>query len=228
MTIDTAMIMAAGFGTRMGALTAQTPKPLLPVGETALIDHAFGYCAVVGVKRHVVNLHYFGDQIKDHCADRNDVVFSEEPDLLETGGGVVKALPLLGNSAFFVLNSDAIFTGSPPLPQLAQAWDPAKMGALLLFVPRDAALSYTRAGDFRLEGGRPVRRGVAATAPYVYTGAQIITPGAFAGAPEGAFSTNVIWDDLIARDRLFAVVHDGGWVDVGTPDGLTIATDALA
>ena len=224
---DTAMIMAAGFGTRMGALTANTPKPLLPVAGQALIDHALGYCDDVGVIRHVVNLHYLGDQIRAHLEGRGDVAFSEEVEILDTGGGVTQALPLLGNSAFYTLNSDAIFVGDPPLAPLAAAWRPGQMDALLLMVRREAAIGYTRAGDFFLHDGRPARRGDAPSAPYIYAGAQIIRPGAFVGAPTGAFSTNLIWDRLNAAGRLAAVVYDGAWVDVGTPEGLRLADEAL-
>ncbi len=225
---QTAMIMSAGFGTRMGALTAETPKPLLPVAGTPLIDHALGYCAEAGVRRHVINLHYLGDQIRAHLAGRDDIAFSNEAEILDTGGGVAKALPLLGDAPFYTLNSDAIFVGPPALRVLAGAWAEGDMDALLLMVRRDAAIGYTRAGDFRLEGGRPVRRGEAATAPYVYSGVQIIKPEAFADAPKGAFSTNVIWDRLSAKNRLSAVVYDGSWVDVGTPEGLKLADEALA
>lgn len=225
---DTAMIMSAGFGTRMGALTADRPKPLLPVAGKPLIDHALGYCAEAGVTRHVVNLHYLGDQIRTHLAGRDDIAFSDEADILDTGGGVTQALPLLGDAPFYTLNSDAVFVGPPSLPTLADAWRPKAMDALMLMVRKDAAIGYTRAGDFRLEGARPVRRGEAATAPYVYSGAQIIKPEAFAGAPAGAFSTNIIWDRLSAKNRLAAVVYDGAWVDVGTPEGLKLADEALA
>ncbi len=228
MKLDTAMIMAAGFGTRMGALTAATPKPLLPVAGKPLIDHALDYCAAAGVARHVINLHYLGDQIRDHLAARSDIAFSEEAEILDTGGGETQALPLLGNDPFYTVNSDAIFVGPPPLAALAEAWRPSDMDALLLMVRREAAIGYTRAGDFSLDGGRPVRRGDAASAPYVYAGAQIIKPGAFADAPNGAFSTNLIWDRLNEAGRLSAAVYDGGWVDVGTPEGLKLADEALA
>ena len=225
---DSAMIMSAGFGTRMGALTAATPKPLLPVAGKPLIDHALAYCAEAGVRRHVVNLHYLGDQIRAHLAGRGDIVFSDEAEILDTGGGVTQALPLLGDAPFYTLNSDAVFIGPPALLALADAWRPGQMDALMLMVRREAAIGYTRAGDFRLDGGRPVRRGGAASAPYVYSGAQIIKPEAFANAPAGAFSSNVIWDRLNAKNRLSAVVYDGAWVDVGTPEGLKLADEAAS
>lgn len=225
----TAMVMAAGFGTRMKALTADRPKPLLEVKGRALIDRALDHCVAAGVPRAVVNLHYLGDMIRAHLAGRTapEIVFSPEDPVLETGGGVVRALPLLGVGPFYTLNPDALFTGPAPLPALAAAWDPARMDALLLLVPRDAAVAHKGAGDFFRDGGRLTRRGAAAEAPFVYTGAQIIAPEAFAGAPDGAFSLNLIWDRLLAAGRLHGVVHRGGWVDVGTPEGLA-AAEALA
>lgn len=225
-----AMVMSAGFGTRMGALTKDKPKPLIPVAGRALIDHALDHVAAAGITRAVVNLHYLGEQIRDHLAVRVApvVTFSDEAEILETGGGIVQALPLLGTDPFVTVNADAIWTGPAPLPALIAAWDGAKMGALLHLVPREAAIGYTRAGDFFCDAdGGLTRRGEAGSAPYVFTGAQIITPGAFAGAPEGAFSTNIIWDRLIAEGRLFGVVHSGAWVDVGTPEGLVLAEKAL-
>lgn len=227
-----AFVLAAGFGTRMRPLTDATPKPLLPVAGRALIDHALDRCAEAGVSRAVVNLHYLGDAIRAHLASRTRpaIAFSEErPDILETGGGAVAALPLLGPAPFYTVNSDAIWTGPAPLPALAACWAPERMDALLLLVARESAVAYSRPGDFDLDlQGRPLRRGDAAQAPFVYTGAQIVAPAAFESAPAGAFSMNLIWDRLLARGRLFAIVHRGGWVDVGTPDGLEAAGAALA
>ncbi|MEM6906120.1 MAG: nucleotidyltransferase family protein, partial [Pseudomonadota bacterium] len=178
----------------------------------------------------VVNLHYLGDMIRAHLAPRRapEVAFSPEDPILETGGGIAQALPLLGPRPFAVMNADAIWAGGNPLAPLIAAWEETRVDALLLLVPRSAARGYTRAGDFFLSEGRPHRRGEAKIAPYVYTGAQIISPGAFAGAPPGAFSLNVIWDRLLAEDRLGAVIYGGAWVDVGTPAGLTEAEAALA
>lgn len=225
------MVLAAGRGTRMGALTATTPKPLLRVAGKALIDHALDHLVMAGATRAVVNLHYLGAQIRAHLGDRAAprIVFSEEEDLLETGGGVVRALPLLGAGAFYTLNADAVWTGAEPLGALAAGWDGARMSALLHLVPRHDAIGYSRAGDFLIAAdGRLTRRGAALFAPYVFTGAQIITPEAFAMAPSGVFSTNLIWDQLIDEGRLFGVIHDGAWVDVGTPEGLLLAEEALA
>jgi MurNAc alpha-1-phosphate uridylyltransferase len=215
----------------MGALTRDRPKPLIEVAGRALIDHALDHVAAAGIARAVVNLHYLGGQIREHLGARTapEVIFSEEAEILETGGGIVQALPLLGPSPFVTVNSDAIWTAPDPLAVLMAAWDPARMDAVLHLVPREAAIGYTRAGDFFCDAdGRLTRRGNRSDAPYVFTGAQMITPEAFAGAPEGAFSTNIIWDRLIARGRLFGVVQAGSWVDVGTPDGLLLAEKALA
>ncbi|SET85619.1 nucleotidyltransferase family protein [Oceanicella actignis] len=232
-----AMIMAAGLGTRMGALTADRPKPLLRAGGRALIDHALDRALEAGVTRAVVNLHWKADQLRAHLAARTRprIVFSDESDqLLETGGGIVRALPLLGEAPFYTLNSDAVWSGPAPLARLAAAWDPARMDALLLLVPRARAAAHAGRGDFFIEPAdaegpaRLARRGARPEAPFVHTGAQIIAPGAFADAPRGAFSTNVIWDRLLARGRLFGVVHHGGWVDVGTPAGLAAAEALLA
>ena len=224
------MILAAGLGTRMGALTRATAKPLLRAGGRALIDHALDAAEAAGVRRAVVNVHWCADQVRAHLAARArpEIAISDESAaLLETGGGVAKARPLLGEAPVYVANSDAVFGGPAPLPLLAEAWDEGRMDALLLLVPRAAARAYSRAGDFTLGAdGRPARRGAAATAPWVYAGAQIVRPGVFAG--EGAFSANPVWDRLLAEGRLFAAVHPGPWVDVGTPEGLAEADALLA
>lgn len=230
--IDAAMVLAAGFGTRMGALTRERPKPLLPVRGRPLIDHALDLAAGAGVGRAVVNLHYLGGMIREHLAGRTspEVQFSEEaPEILDTGGGIRQALPLLGPRPFLTLNSDAVWVGPNPLVQLCECWDENAADALLLFVPRDRAIGYTRAGDFFLDegGGVPKRRGDAPEAPFVYSGAQIIRPDAFADALDGPLSLNIVWDALLAAGRLRAVTYPGAWVDVGTPEGLAAADAAL-
>ncbi|HSF94251.1 MAG TPA: nucleotidyltransferase family protein [Thermohalobaculum sp.] len=229
----TAMILAAGFGTRMRPLTDACPKPLLRVAGRPMIDLVLDHAAAAGVRRAVVNLHYLGGMIRAHLAARAvpEICFSDEqPVILETGGGIVQALPLLGAEPFYAVNSDAVWAGPNPLACLAGAWDAARMDALLLLVPRARVRGYARAGDFFLEaeGAAPARRGTAAAAPLVYTGAQVIAPGAFAGAPQGPFSVNLVWDALLAKGRLAAVTYPGTWVDVGTPAGLAEAESALA
>lgn len=230
MSVTHAMILAAGFGTRMKPLTLSRPKPLLPVLGRPMIDHALDHVVEAGIGQAVVNLHYLGDMIRDHLAIRDTprIAFSEEDPILETGGGIRHALPWLSTKPFAVLNADAIWAGGNPLRPLLEAWRPAQMSALLLLVPKTRARGYTRPGDFFLEGDLPRRRGNAPSARFVYTGAQIIAPEAFADAPEGAFSLNLIWDRLLAAGRLHAVVHPGSWVDVGTPAGLDEAEAALA
>lgn len=226
-----AMVMAAGLGTRMGELTRDTPKPLLRVGGRALVDHALDAAERAGVRRAVVNLHYKREAMHAHLAPRRrpEIWFSDERDLLlETGGGVRHALPILGDRPFYVMNSDAVFLGPSPLAPLAAGWDEARMDALLLLAPVSSAIAYTRAGDFLLEpDGRLTRRGDRPSAPYVFTGAQIIRPEAFAETPEGPFSTNLVWNRILAEGRLCGVVHQGGWVDVGSPDGLAAAEAAM-
>jgi MurNAc alpha-1-phosphate uridylyltransferase len=185
------------------------------------------------VPRAVVNLHYLGGLIRAHLAGRQapEIAFSEEaPGILDTGGGVAQALPLLGPGAFCALNSDAVFAGRNPLAVLAGAWQPARMDALLLLVPVARARAYSRPGDFFLdaEGGAPRRRGAAAAAPLVFSGAQILAPCALDGAPRGPFSLNLVWDRLIDGGRLAAVTYPDEWVDVGTPAGLAEAERALA
>jgi len=226
------MILAAGFGTRMRPLTHARPKPLIEVAGRALIDHALDRVAAAGVERAAINLHDRGAMIRTHLAGRvrPRLAFSEErPAILDTGGGVAQALALglIGPAPFHVLNSDAIWTGPEPLATLAAAWAPQAMDALLLLVPRARAANYVRAGDFFLDDGRPRRRCDAAAAPYVYSGAQILAPRALEGAPTGAFSLNCVWNRLLAAGRLAAVVHQGGWVDVGTPEGIAVAERAL-
>ena len=230
--IETAMVLAAGFGTRMRPLTEHCPKPLIEVAGRTMLDRALDRASAAGVRRAVVNLHYLGDMIRAHLAARQtpEIVFSEEmPEILETGGGIAQALPLLGDAPFYAINSDAVWAGGNPLSALADAWNPGRMDGLLLLVPRTKAIAHAGPGDFfRDAANAPARRGTAATAPFVYTGAQILRPDAFAGAPAGPFSVNLIWDRLLASGRLGATVFGGVWADVGTPQGLVEAEAALA
>lgn len=228
-----AMILAAGLGTRMGELTKTLPKPLLEAGGRTLLDHALEHCQNTGIAEVVVNLHYQGPQIREHLRNRKSpmISFSDETqELLDTGGGILRALPLLGSDPFLVMNSDAIFAGQDPCAALRAVWDPDRMDALMLLVDREQTLAYSRPGDFFIgdDGLTPTRRGSSASAPYVYTGAQIVSPSAFDGFCEGAFSMNTVWDRLLASGRLAATVVQGPWVDVGTPDGLAAADAVLA
>jgi MurNAc alpha-1-phosphate uridylyltransferase len=226
---DAAMIFAAGLGTRMGALTRDRPKPLLPVAGQTLLDHALALVRDAGVSRVVVNTHAHAGQVADHLARvAPEAAVSHEPDRLEAGGGLRRALPLLGANPVITLNADMVWTGPNPLVALAAAWRPGT-GALLSVVPRHAATGHAGPGDFFLApDGRLFRRGSAETAPYVYAGAEIIDTAALDGFDDAVFSLNPVWDALIAEGRLFGVVHGGGWVDVGRPEGIALAEAVLA
>ncbi len=230
----TAMILAAGLGTRMRPLTNHRPKPMLRVAGQTLIDHAIDRVVEAGASRVIVNLHYLGDLIRDHLSRRTDaeILISDETGaLLDTGGGLAKAAPLLGPDPIYVLSSDSIWTGAPPLRPLAEAWDGDAMEALMLMAPISSAIAYTRAGDYFLRGNSPVyiprRRGEAPSAPYVFTSAQILHPRTFAGRAAIPFSQREIWLEAEESGRLKAIVYAGGWVDVGTPAGLEAATEAV-
>ncbi|MDX1974350.1 MAG: nucleotidyltransferase family protein [Rickettsiales bacterium] len=226
-----AMVLAAGLGMRMRPLTEHTPKPLIKVAGKALLDHALDWLAAAGIEQVVVNMHYLAEQIETHLASRVQpaVTFSYEPVLLETGGGVVQALPLLGEGAFFVANSDTICVdgATPALHRLLASWDESQMDALLLLHPVEKAVGYPGKGDFFLDKQTPRRRGQAVSAPYVFTGVQLLHPRLFSSAPQGAFSMNILYDQALAQGRLKALVHDGDWLHVGDVDGLKQAEDRL-
>ena len=224
---DCAIVLAAGRGKRMGALTDRIPKPLIPVEGRALVDHVLDRLVAAGVKRAVVNLHYRGDAIAEHLARRNDIEieFSREPEALETGGGIVKALPLLGE-VFYALNADVFWRdgATPALQQLAGGFDAAGDDALLLMQPTARACGYDGPGDFMLDPAGVVRRRAESeVAPFVFAGIEILHRRLFDGAPSGAFSINRLWDAAIERSRLRGLVHDGEWYHVGTPNGLAMA-----
>lgn len=223
MTPQSIMIFAAGRGTRMGALTEKQPKPLIRVAGRALIDHALDLTDGIGPLTRVVNTHYLAPMIRSHLAGRG-LLFSSEPDLLlETGGGLRQALPLLGKNPVFTLNSDAIWSGPNPLALLANAWDPARMEALLLLLPPAAAIGHTGAGDFQSDGNGRLTRGPA----LVYSGAQIIRTETLAAVPQKVFSLNLLWDQMAARGGLFGLTYPGAWCDVGRPESIALATAML-
>lgn len=220
------MLFAAGFGTRMGALTAHCPKPLIPVAGRPLIDHALTIADAAGVTRVVANTHYLADQIAAHLAPRG-IMLSPEPDrILETGGGLKAALPLLAESPVLTLNTDAVWTGQNPLSQLMAAWDGARMDGLLLLLPADQARGHHGTGDFRMDADGRLTRAGGTPAP-VYLGAQMLRTEGLAGIGETVFSLNLLWDQMIAAGRLFGVIHDGGWCDVGRPEGIAEAEALL-
>lgn len=225
---ETAMVLAAGLGTRMRPLTDRTPKPLIKVAGKALIDHALDRFADAGVRRAVVNVHYLADQMEAHLASRRrpEIIISDERALLlETGGGLKKAAPHLGADPVFCTNTDAILVdgdGGDPCAALAAAWDDA-VDALLLVAPRELASGYDGAGDFSLSAGGAIAWRQGAGADYVYTGLQIIRPALLADAPEGPFSLRALWDKALSAGRMKGVVHRGPWMHVGDPEGLALA-----
>jgi len=230
MTPAAAMVFAAGLGTRMGALTRDRPKPLLAVGGRPLIDHALALVRAAGIGRIVVNTHAHPAQMHAHLARvAPDVLVSHEPELLETGGGLKRALPLLGPGPVVTLNADMVWTGPNPLAALAADWRPGD-GALLALMPRAAAVGHGGAGDFFRDPatGSLGRRDDAVVADFVYAGAGIIDTAALDGFPEAVFSLNRVWDRLRAEGRLRGIVHRGGWVDVGRPEGIALAEAELA
>ncbi|RYG91309.1 nucleotidyltransferase family protein [Loktanella sp. IMCC34160] len=222
MTPDAVLFFAAGLGTRMRPLTDTRPKPLIPVGDTTLIDHAIDLADQAGVRTKVTNVHYLADQLEQHLARRDITISDERARLLETGGGLRHALPLLPPGPIFTMNTDAVWTGANPFAQLRDHWDPARMDALLLLVPPENAIGHVAGGDFLSDDGR-LTRGPG----HIYSGAQIIDPAGLHDIAEEAFSLNLLWDRMIARGRLFGIVHDGTWCDVGRPEGLPLAEKIL-
>ncbi len=225
--VSHAMILAAGFGMRMRPLTLTTPKPLIKVGGRALIDYAVDKLADAGVQRAVVNGHYLAEQIEawSGAVVSPPTVFSDERDaILDTGGGVARALPLLGNDPFFVMNADCFWVDGavPALERLKQAWDDAAMDCLLLVCDPVATTGYDGAGDFVFtENGRIARAKLDPTArAFAYIGGYIVHPRLFQEAPPGAFSMNKLWDRAIANNRLFGLAHDGHWLHVGTVEAI--------
>lgn len=222
-TPDALMLFAAGFGTRMGALTADQPKPLIPVAGRPLIDHALALAKTAGIKRVVANTHYLADQIAAHLQGK-PVAIAHEAVILETGGGLRNALPLLGEGPVFTLNTDAVWAGPNVLAALRAAWDGARMGALLALVPPGRALGHRGSGDFVLNADGRITRGPG----LVYSGAQIINPAGLETISEDVFSLNRHWDALIAEGRAYGLVYDGRWCDVGRPESIALAETMLA
>ncbi len=226
-----AMVLAAGRGTRLRALGMARPKPLIEVGDRALIDHALDALAEAGVEKTVVNAHHHADLLAHHleARERPSIRLNREEALLDTGGGVAAALPQLGGEPFFVLNSDLVWTRlARSLASLGATWRDAAMDVLLLLYPTVRHHDYEGRGDFRLDAvGRVQRRHEAAVAPYVYTGAQLLHPRAFEDMPDGSFSMNAVWDRAAERGRLFGIVHQGEWIDAGTPERLGRAREVI-
>ncbi|MEE2526937.1 nucleotidyltransferase family protein [Hyphobacterium sp. HN65] len=230
----TGMALAAGLGTRMRPLTDTRPKALVEVGGKALLDHVLDRFAAAGVERAIVNIHHFADQMRAHLDARTGVphihISDENEQVLETGGGLVKARPLLGEQPFLLSNIDAIWEEGPvpEVERLKGAWDSRTMDALLLLARRDATLGYHGAGDFFLDtDGRVRRRGDAAEAPFVYAGTQILNPAVIDGYPQEPFSLNRIWDALLAKGRVHGLVMEAFWMHVGDPQAREAAEQRL-
>jgi N-acetyl-alpha-D-muramate 1-phosphate uridylyltransferase len=228
-----AMVLAAGLGLRMRPLTDTMPKPLVPVAGKPLLDHVLDRLADAGVTEAVVNVHYLPDQIIAHTATRAHprVIISDERDeVLGTGGGVVKALPLLGTEPFFHVNSDTMWIEGvrSNLTRLADAFDPERMDILLLMAPTASSIGYSGRGDYAmLSDGSLRRRREHQVVPFVYAGAAIISPKIFDGAPEGELSLVRMFDRANEQDRLFGLRLEGVWMHVGTPDAVSAAEEAL-
>jgi N-acetyl-alpha-D-muramate 1-phosphate uridylyltransferase len=228
MTPDTIMIFAAGRGTRMRELTDARPKPLIPVLGKPLIDHALDLADGAGIARKVVNSHYLGHMIANHLRGRDDVALSPEVgEALETGGGLKHALPLISRDAVFTLNPDVVWLGANPLRKLAAAWRPDRMEALLTLIPVERAAGHKYRGDFVLDANGRIKRFKGNGQAYVFTGAQIVQTAPLNDINEARFSFNLLWDRLIAKSQLFGCIYNGRWADVGSPEGLVLATEML-
>jgi MurNAc alpha-1-phosphate uridylyltransferase len=228
-----AMVLAAGLGLRMRPLTNTMPKPLVQVAGSALLDHVLDKLAQAGVGEAVVNVHYLPDQIIDHTATRAHpkVTISDERDMvLGTGGGVVKALPLLGSEPFYHLNADTMWIDGvrPNLARLAEAFDPQRMDILLLMAPTANSIGYAGSGDYAmLPDGALRRRKENQVVPFVYAGVAILSPALFRDAPSGEFSLTRLFDRANDEERLFGLRLDGLWMHVGTPDAVHAAEEAF-
>jgi MurNAc alpha-1-phosphate uridylyltransferase len=233
--VDTAMIMAAGKGTRMMPLTADRPKPLIEVGGVALLDHVLDHLRDAGVGKIVVNVHYLAQQVEQHLAVSAadlDVRISDERALLrDTGGGLVHALPLISDDPFICVNADNWWTnaGDNAISQLMAQWDDARMDVLMLLIPLETAYNSQGIGDFNMDAdGRLSRRQGDAPASYVWTGIQMLSKRLIVDPPADVFSTNIFWDRAIAQGRCMGIVHDGLWFDVGYPAAIAATEAKLA
>jgi MurNAc alpha-1-phosphate uridylyltransferase len=229
---DTAMVLAAGLGKRMRPLTATQPKPMVRVAGKALIDHALDRLKEAGVARAVVNVHYLADALEAHVMARSApkvTVSDERALLLETGGGMIKALPQLPDP-FFALNADNIWLDGPnnAFAELSRRWNPDQMDALLLLVPHARAANFSGPGDFHMDPlGKLSRRRDGRIAPFIYTGIQLVSHRLLRDAPDGPFSTNILWNRAIAEGRLYGLSFSGLWFEVGTPQAIRPTEEAL-
>jgi len=229
-----AMVLAAGLGHRMRPLTLHTPKPLIKVGGRTLIDHGFDRLRAAGVETAIVNVHYLPDQVEAWARRQAPPpiihISDEREELLDTGGGIVKALPVLGGEPFFVLNSDSFWieNGRPALTRMRAAWNDDLMDCLLLVCPLERCVGFDGRGDFTIgPNGMLVRKLPNDDNPVVYIGCYLVHPRLFAGAGSNGFSMNILWNEAISKQRLYGLVHDGLWLHVGTPEAIPLAETAL-
>lgn len=221
-----AMVLAAGRGERLRPLTDTLPKPLVAVSGRALLDRTLDRLAEAGIEEIVVNLHHLGEKIRSHLTARRDlkIVYSQEDELLETGGGLRKALCHFQGQPFFAINGDVLWQdcGELALTRLAGAWDGAKMDGLLLLQPVAGAVGYDGPGDFEMAEDGKLARKQGCAAPFVFTGIQFLHPRLFAQAPQGRYSLNLLYDKALSNGRLFGLAHEGAWYHIGTPAGLAM------
>jgi MurNAc alpha-1-phosphate uridylyltransferase len=217
------MLFAAGFGTRMKHLTANQPKPLVQVSGKALIDHALEIARDAEPKIILANLHYLPHMLVDHLAGSGVQTLIETPEILETGGGLRNALPILGKTPVITMNTDAVWQGPNPVKLALDAWKPDQMDALLVCIPVAQTVGYSGIGDFAIDTNSRLSRGAGA----VYGGVQIIKTDRLDAVAETAFSLNVIWNQMLQDERLFGLEYTGNWCDVGHPDGTKLAEDML-
>jgi MurNAc alpha-1-phosphate uridylyltransferase len=228
------MVLAAGLGKRMRPITATVPKPLVEVGGNALIDYGLDRLERAGVETAVVNVHYLADLVSVHVRRRAkpEILISDERDkLLDTGGGIAKALPHFDGESFYVVNSDSFWIEGPRpnLDWLAAGWNAERMDAILLLASTVRSVGYTGRGDFCMDpAGRLSRRPEREIAPFAYAGAAILHPRLFDDCPQEPFSLNRLFDQAIERERLFGVRMDGFWLHVGTPEVIGQAELSLA
>ena len=229
-----AMVLAAGLGTRMRPITDKIPKPLVEVYGKTLLDHGLDALVRSGVEEAVINVHYHAEQIEEHVAKRKDIkitISDERKKLLDSGGGIANALPLLGSEPFYLINADSFWIEGyePNLIRMAEEWQQKDMDILLLLACMTNAVGFGSKGDFSMDAdGRLERRGEKKIAPFAYAGAAILNPSIFNNAPNSAFSLNKQFDAALEQERLFGVRLEGLWLHVGTPDAIREAEDAIA
>lgn len=223
-TPQSVMLFAAGYGTRMKALTQTCPKPMIPVAGRPLIDHTLDLARAIEPQQIVANLHYLPEVLATHLSPKGVLLSHESPQVLDTGGGLRHALPLLGNDPVFTANTDVIWKGANPFRVALSAWDPTRMDALLVCIPSAHCHGRKGSGDF----SRDVQGRLSRGGDLVYGGVQILKTSGLAGIKEDVFSLNTLWNQMAKDDRLFAVEYPGHWCDVGHPEGITIAEDLIA